>query len=206
MRFAALALLAGCWRASPPPPPIVDNRVPSVAVDHLLTPRGAGPFTARTRATLEALRKKAPKLRVETHDLGAGSGIVFDVFEGDERLYYVVPDDAPGWTEAAGVDREYDESIFAVFAVSPKVIVEGRTWRVGAPLESAAQLDLCECWGEHEVTACFQRGAHVRVIFEHRCDDAEREGATAMVGKPISRIMWKRVVDDLPRDDEPATP
>ena len=207
MNRAWLALLLGaCWQSRPASEPPVANRVAPVASDRLLSPRGAGPFTARTRATLEALRKKAPKLRVETNDLGGESGIVYDVFDGDERLYYVVPDDAPDWTDDSGEERKYDQTIFAVFAVSPSVVVEGRAWRVGRPLASADGLDQCECWGNQEVTACFQRGARLRVIFELRCDDAEREGARAMIGKPIARIMWKRLANDLPRDGFDSAP
>lgn len=160
-----------------------------------MTPRGVGPFDQDTVATKAALQKLVPKLRVVEHELGGDSGIVYDVFERDHQLLYVVPDDAPGWTEDAGVEHEYSRTVFAVFAVSPRVSVLGRPWRVGEAFDDARGLDTCECWGEREVTACFRPGSHVRVIFELPCDEAEAQGPKAMLGKPIARIMWKRVVE-----------
>jgi hypothetical protein len=130
---------------------------------------------------------------VENNDLGPTSRIVFDVFEDTQLVLYLVPDVATG--EAGTSDHTYASTIFAVFAVSPRVSVAGRTWRVGQPFEDTAGIDHCECWGAGEVTACFQIGTHVRVIFEAACAEAAKQGARAMLGQKIDRIMWKRVLE-----------
>src|SRR3990167_8380811 len=105
-------------------------------------------------------------------------------------MLYIVPDDVEGYSE--GDDRRYASTIFAV---SGRVSIEGRTWRVGQPFTDDRGLDRCECWGGGEVTACFRIGTHLRVIFEEPCEDAKRAGAKAMHGKPIGRVMWKRVIE-----------
>lgn len=202
-----VALAAGCWRTPAPDQPPLANRV---AEDRgfVMSARGVGPFNAGTRATREALTATSPKLGIVPRDLGGESGIVFDVFEGGERLFYIVPDDAPGWTDDQGGEHQYAETMFAVFAVSPRVKVEGRSWRVGEPFDDASGLDLCECWGGREVTACFRKRTHVRVIFEQRCDEATQGGARKMLGKRIDRIMWKREIetDQEPMFDELPPP
>src|SRR5690606_16630792 len=109
------------------------------------------------------------------------TGIVFDVFDGDHRLMYVVPDDAVD--DAGGDERRYAGTVFAVFAVSPRIRIENRSWHVGTGLHDAEALDQCECWGGGEVTACYAQAAHVRVIFEEPCADAVRDGAAALLGK-----------------------
>ena len=125
---------------------------------------------------------------------------MFDVFDGRERLFYIVPDDAPGYTDDSGAEHTYAKTVFAVFAVSPKIRVEGHEWQVGSALTNVKGLDVCECWGDHQVTSCFRRGTHVRLVFEAPCDDAERDGPRRMLGTPIARIMWKR---DREHDQQP---
>jgi hypothetical protein len=132
-----------------------------------------------------------PAVTVKTNDLGADSGIVFDVFDGAERLFYVVPDEE---THDSG-ERRYATTIFSIFATSPRVSVEGHAWRIGAPLASADGLTGCECWGDGEVTAC-STSANLSVVFEERCEPAEADGPAAMVGRTIGRIMWKRVASE----------
>ncbi len=186
--------IVACWRQAPPRETTLENRTPEIAGTRWrMTPSGVGPLTGATVASLAELRRALPGTRVENNDLGPTSGIVFDVFEGAERVLYVVPDDATG--EAGTSDHTYASTIFAVFAVSPRVSVAGRTWRVGEPFEDAAGIDRCECWGGGEVTACFQIGTHLRVIFEAACADAAKRGARAMLGHKIDRIMWKRVLE-----------
>jgi hypothetical protein len=190
-----LALSVGSWacwtdRATSP---TLSNRSETVAPSGWrMTPTGIGPLGADTEATPAELQRLFPKARVVANDLGE-SGVVYDVFEGDERVLYVVPDDMEGYTEAP--DRRYAKTIFAVFAVSGRVSVMGRTWRVGQPFNDARDLDRCECWGGGEVTACFRIGTHLRVIFEEPCETAQREGAKAMLGIPVARVMWKRVLE-----------
>lgn len=158
-----------------------------------MTRHGVGPLGAETLATEAELQRLLPTTRVVATALGETSGEVFDVFEGTERIFYVVPDDVEGYSE--GDDRRYASTIFAIFAVSGRVIIEGRPWRVGEPFTDDRGLDRCECWGGGEVTACFRIGTHLRVIFEEPCEEAKRDGAHAMHGKPIGRIMWKRVIE-----------
>ena len=172
----------------------LENRTPEPAGSHWrMSASGVGPLTGATVASLAELRRALPGARVSENDLGPTSGMVFDVHEGTERMLYVVPDDETG--EAGTEDHTYASTIFAVFAVSPRVSVTGRTWRVGQPFEDAAGIDRCECWGGGEVTACFQVGSHLRVIFEASCADAVKQGARAMLGQKIDRIMWKRVLE-----------
>ncbi len=134
--------------------------------------------------------------------LGVDSGLVFEVFRGAEQLFYVVPDDAAADSEEPeSGERAYASTIFAVFAISPRVAVEGRDWTIGAPLRSAHGASVCECWGEGEVTACFDQGSRLRVIFEDRCEDASANGGTAMIGKKVARVMWKVQPDPEPYED-----
>jgi hypothetical protein len=161
----------------------------------VITSRGAGPYDVTTEATEAALQRRVPQLRVVTRDLGGETGVVFDIFDGSDRLFYVVPDDAPGYVSEQGTAHLYASTTFAVFAVSGKVRVEGRSWRAGQPLRELESLEVCECWGDREVTACFRKRSHIRVIFEDHCDSAEADGPRAMLGKTIGRIMWKRVVE-----------
>jgi hypothetical protein len=189
----ALALLGACWTQRSTAPPLSNRIVTPRASGWRMTHNGVGPLRSETLATQDELQRLLPKARVVPSDLGESSGLVYDVFEGDERLLYVVPDDVEGYVD--GHEREYASTIFAVFAVSDRVSIEGRTWRVGQPFTDDAGLDRCECWGGGEVTACFKIGTHLRVIFEEPCEAATHEGAKVMRGKTIARVMWKRVIE-----------
>ncbi len=203
MRFASLVLVVvtGCWRG-PVAEPVVANHIDDTGYE--LTSYGVGAIDATSEATQTAIQALVPQARVTTRNLGAESGIVFDVWDGKERLFYVVPDDAPGYTDDSGGEHLYARTVFAVFAISPKVRVQGRSWRVGQVLSESDGLDVCECWGDHEVTACYRRHGHIRLVFETRCDRAEVDGPRAMVGQPIGRVMWKRIAQDA--DDGPPEP
>lgn len=192
MRWLALAVLAACGGASRAEP--VSNRTdrPAPPITFQVRLDGVGPLDHRSKATLDALRAALPGLEVRARDLGDVSGIVFDVLDGDEKLFYVVPDEEE--QEEDGT-RRYLETIFTIFVTSPRISVQGYSWRVGAPLESTKDLVRCECWGSGEVTACSIR-AHLAVIFEDRCEAAEKDGPQAMVGHKIGRIMWERVARD----------
>lgn len=200
MRAATLAALAlaGCYTGSSLATTPINNERPQPKVQLSISARGLGPITEETKATEQELRKLFPDLVVKSHDLG-GSGLVFEVFRGTEQLFYVVPDDAPFDDEAGaerdGAGRAYATTIFAVFAISPQIAVQGRDWKIGLPLESAVGASVCECWGDGEVTACFDRGARLRLIFEDRCEDAQEQGGKAMIGKKIARVMWKVAPD-----------
>jgi hypothetical protein len=190
---AGLVLVAACWTERAASPPLSNRIVTAPSSGWRMTHNGVGPLRGETLATLEELQHLLPRARVVASDLGEASGLVYDVFDGDERVLYVVPDDVEGYAE--GDDRRYDTTIFAVFAVSGRVSIEGRTWRVGQPFTDDARLDRCECWGGGEVTACFRIGTHLRVIFDEPCENATHEGARSMRGKPIARVMWKRVIE-----------
>ncbi len=199
MKCALLACIvcAGCWRSASEPPAL-SHRSTTHESEWVVTQRGVGPFDATTVATEAALRTLVPGLRVAAHDLGGEAGIVYDVFDGPERLAYVVPDDAPGWTDELAEHR-YATTTFAVFVVTPRIRVRGYSWRVGSPLAQLGVIEECECWGE-TVTACQQHASHIQVIFERACDEATLD-PRQLVGKRIDRIMWKRTLglDESPQ-------
>ncbi|HSD90768.1 MAG TPA: hypothetical protein VLB44_24755, partial [Kofleriaceae bacterium] len=121
-RAIVLVVLAACYRSSPPPP--LRNQTPTTT-GWRLGERGVGPIDAATQATQLALQRVLPGLRVKTTNLGGESGIVFDVFDGTEKLMYVVPDDAPEpENAAAGFKAGYATTIFAIFATSSRVSVD----------------------------------------------------------------------------------
>jgi hypothetical protein len=192
VRWWLLVTAAACSAA--PSPQTVANKTerPATPVTYRVKLTGVGPLDARSEATREGLRAALPDFEVKTHDLGGDSGIVFDVFDGDEKLFYVVPDEEEREDDGT---RRYLKTIFTIFVTSPRIAVEGYSWRVGSPLESATDLTRCECWGSGEVTACSIR-AHLAVIFEERCEPAEQGGPQVMVGHKIGRIMWERVARD----------
>ena len=191
MRRLALVALVACGGA--PRTETVANQTekPAAPVSFRVRLDGVGPLTATSESTLEGLRAALPGLDVRRTDLGE-SGIVYDVLDGSEKLFYVVPDELE--QEEDGT-RRYEKTIFTIFVTSPRIGVDGYSWRVGAPLESAKDLMQCECWGSGEVTACSIR-AHLAVIFEERCEPAEKDGPQVMVGHTIRRIMWERVARD----------
>ncbi|HEX5061403.1 MAG TPA: hypothetical protein VFV99_18675 [Kofleriaceae bacterium] len=191
--IVAIDALAGCWGGGKPPDALSNaNHTPAARRTFEMRLDGVGPLGWKSEATEAALRIALPELTIKTNDLGAESGIVFDVFDGTEKLMYVVPDEQE--RDETGT-HHYDKTIFSIFATSPRISVSGHSWRVGYPLENANDLMGCECWGEGEVTACTIR-AHLAVIFEENCEVARDAGPQAMVGHKIGRIMWKRVADD----------
>lgn len=196
MRWLALAVVVGCvgcGSASRTQTETVANKTerPAAPLAFRVRLDGVGPLTYKSESTLEGLRAALPGLEVRRTDLGE-SGIVYDVLDGSEKLFYVVPDELE--QEEDGT-RRYEKTIFTIFVTTPRITVDGYTWRVGAPLESAKDLMRCECWGAGEVTACSIR-AHLAVIFEERCEPAEKGGPQVMVGHTIGRIMWERVTRD----------
>jgi hypothetical protein len=190
---AGFVFVAACWTERSASPPLSNQIATTPSPRWRMTHNGVGPLRGETLATEEELQHLMPDARVVVNDLGEESGLVYDVFDGDEHILYVVPDDVDGYTE--GDDRRYARTIFAVFAVSGRVSIEGHSWRVGQPFTDDSGLDRCECWGGGEVTACFRIGTHLRVIFDDPCEAATHEGARAMIGKRIARVMWKRVVE-----------
>lgn len=193
MRWLALLAIAGCGGASTPAPTVSNTtpRPPALPREWRMSVAGLGPLGAQSEATEAALRVALPAVTVKTTDLGGESGLVFDVFDGDEKLFYVVPDEE----DQDGGEQRYAKTIFSIFATSSRVHVEGHAWQVGSPLEKADGLLTCECWGDGEVTAC-TTGANLSVIFEERCEPAQADGPSVMIGKRVGRIMWKRLLED----------
>ena len=153
MRWLVLVAAAGCWGTPRPTPPLsnASGALEAATTPWRMTNAGLGPLGAGSEATQAALHAALPSVTVKTTNLGGDSGIVFDVFDGAEKLFYVVPDEDD---HAEGGDHRYAKTIFSIFATSARVSVEGHSWRIGTPLDKADGLVRCECWGDGEVTAC----------------------------------------------------
>jgi hypothetical protein len=176
-----IALVFGC---GPPPvaplPPLTQPAEATIA----MTPDAIGPLGAASAANLLALRKAfvgydVTPFNIETAitnpDTGLTveeiGGVAYHVYDGDKRLFEVVPDQ--------------DGKILNVFVDTPKVVVRGKPWRVGAKLEGG--VGTCECWGNKPV--CFNKGEHVAVSFTRGCRD-RIPSKRAFDGKQIARLVW----------------
>lgn len=173
MRLALLILLSACYRETPP---VLANKVTREASALEITATKAGPIDRDSKATLTDLRARFVGFEVRPFNDGS---LEYDVYLGGEKLLYVVPDD--------------DGSVFNVHAVSSKVTVEGRSWRVGTAFGDAARITRCECWGPHPT--CYATGEHVAVNFDRPCDgltddnDAPRS-FRALDGLTVQRVIW----------------
>ncbi len=164
-----LVVLAGCWRgAAPDPAPYVPPPPPSeLAISQV----HFGPIDAQSAATLTALRGLFPRYIVKAINDGT---LEYDVFDGDERLLFVVPTD--------------DGHVFNVHATSAR-IGSDHGWRVGKRFRGASRLSQCECWGENPT--CWTDGEHVAVNFKRSCDDlSDGEARKVLEGMPIQRVIW----------------
>ena len=93
LTVGSLALAIGCSAGAGASGSTLSNTTSDRGVPAVfqISEAGLGPLGAKTDATEASLRAELPKLTVKTTDLGGSSGIVFDVFDGDEKLFYVVP-------------------------------------------------------------------------------------------------------------------
>ncbi len=171
MRGVYLVVLAGCWGTSSKGPAKPDPKQGLFAI----TQAACGPIDEHTPGTLAALRHAFVGFDVKP--MNDDGTLEYRVFKGEELLLYVVPDD--------------DGSIFNVHAMSGKVVVSGREWRVGAPFQGAAQLTQCECWGQNPT--CWKQGEHVAVNFARECGDlagGDQRMMRVLDGITVQRIVW----------------
>lgn len=176
MRLVVAALvLTGCYTQSAAPP-LSNKPVTKVARDALTIRRDrVGAIHADTPALLLPLRRVLAGYEVRPVNDGS---LEYHVFQNGEHLAYVVPSDG-------------DALIFNIHAVSPKVVVAGRSWRVGAPFEDAERLTNCECWGDNPT--CYKAGDTIAVNFARECAGVEGAGAEqlrALDGEKVARIVW----------------
>jgi hypothetical protein len=108
--------------------------------------------------------------------------VQYDVSLRGERLLFIWPltppaDDGP--------------SAIMVHAVSPKIRVAGRDWRVGGTFRGGDEIMRCECW-IHELM-CFSPGDHIAVSFAHDCGQLVDgvHHARELSGLAINRITWR---------------
>jgi hypothetical protein len=185
---AVLALCAGCYTGSTPVPPPLANKAPRPASSsrYMLDQAGLGELRAGSQVSIAALRRMFEGHRVEPE--GANSSFVFNVFDGDERLFYVVP--------TASV-APYG-AVFGVHVTSPRIPDRLHGWRVGDVFFDRAAIERCECWGggNREVATCYRPGEHVAVLFERgahglRCAGVADARAESIVGTRIDRLVWQ---------------
>jgi hypothetical protein len=186
MRRVVLVVVAAC---QPAPAPTLSNKVPAPEVVLAITESAVGPIDRDAKATLASLRRLL--VGYEVRPVNDGS-LQYDVYAGSERLLFVVPDD--------------DGSVFNVHAVSERVGVNGRDWRVGRAFRDANRLTECECWGPNPT--CWKSGEHVAVNFARECDDVRGkrrrgdDGFRVLDGHRIQRVIWSpRGFGDNDQDD-----
>ena len=152
-----------------PPPEVLSNSSTAPSGELTITASGFGPISARTPATLGALRKLL--VGYDVRPVNDGS-LEYDVFAGTERLLFVVPND--------------DGSVFNVHATSQRIGVRDRDWRVGAKFRGT--VSACECWGANPT--CYQKGEHVAVNLARDCGDDLTNGEPVINGAVIQRVIW----------------
>lgn len=153
--------LALCFAAcAPAAPPAAPAPAPSLLV---VRDDAFGPLTARTPATLIALR--AALAGFEVTPVNAES-LEFAVSQQGTPVFAIVP------TEAG--------TILNVHVVSPAIDTLG--FRVGAVLD--AWPGTCECWGDQ--TVCFRDGAHVAVALAKPC----RNHPKFVGGATVRAVIW----------------
>lgn len=173
------ALGASCY-TSAPVAPAVPVAEPTGAVV-TIGPASVGPITAKTPATLIALRAALLGFEVKPAHIPLGAGtnkLGYAVYKDGEKLLHVIPD-------ANG-------ALFNIHALSPKVAIADRPWKIGAKLASVKAISTCKCWAE-EVVVCFKAGDHVAVAFSRECgyDTYESESDRQdLIGLPIHHVMW----------------
>lgn len=189
-RVLAVAI-AGCAAGTASPSgKVISNAVPHARSGALfdIDVDALGPITGATPATTEALQALlGSRYIVTTVD---NHGEELNVFLGDERLFYVIPND--------------DGTLFNVHVVSPKVAIgEYPEWVIGSPFHNTEPLTSCECWGSHPV--CYHRGDHVAVAFQVACGGLETPAQRkALEGVVIQRAVWSPHAFGGP--DESMTP
>jgi hypothetical protein len=175
MRLAYLPVVSAACYTSPAPASLSNQSAHHEPAGLTISRTHFGPLGRDTPALLVPLRRALLGYEVRpVHD----NGLEYDIFQGGERIAYVVID-------------EDGESIFNVHAVSSKVRVADREWRVGAKFRSAGQLTDCECWGENPT--CYKKGDHVAVNFDRACAELASGDPAALLrldGERVARLIW----------------
>jgi hypothetical protein len=140
-----------------------------------------GPLTASSPALLVPLRALLPGFHVAPESVAVGewsSRLAYGVYQGNEALLQVVP---------GGVGE-----VLQVHAVSARVAVADRPWRVGARLASVPPLTVCVCTASDWI-ACFRGGDHVAIVLRRECDwdtYTSEDEIQELIGLPIQRMIW----------------
>jgi hypothetical protein len=135
---------------------------------------GLGGIVATTRVDTATIQQMFPDTVVK---VDPENDDIQEAWKGSERLFYVVGASA----------RRPEDGVFNV-QVTHASIPGPNGWVVGQNLASVGDLDMCECW--QDLRVCFKKGTHTAVAIDH--DDCEGlpEVGTAIVGRPIARIIW----------------
>lgn len=181
MRRAAVtsALLgASCYTSALPP---VDEAPPRPAAALTIADAAIGPLTPQTAGNLLALRAALGGFDVRPVHVALGTSrhwLGYAVGKQGDKLLQVFADDAG--------------AIFSVHAVSAKVAVADRPWRVGAALTSVRALSTCTCWMD-EIVVCFNAGERVAVAIARACESdmfTTPEERQDLIGASIHRVLW----------------
>lgn len=166
--LAVVAVACGSSHVAPIAPP-AEVTIP-------LTDTALGPLAGSTQASLVALRAVLRGYTVIPVNVGTDSdfaSLEFQVFDNDQPMFTVIPDDAGG--------------ILNVHVVTPKVAMASKPWRVGQPFTGA--VTDCDCWGGKLV--CFKKGEHVAVTFDRRCRSTfDARAKRALQGTAIKKLVW----------------
>jgi hypothetical protein len=191
VKLAAALLLAGCYTGSgAAAPPVVANQVvrkPDKQSLFAFGAEGLGPIHAGATVSLPELQAMFRGYAIAPE--GTGSSFVFNVREGNELLFYVVPRDS---TEPYG-------DVFGVHVKSRRITEQDHGWRVGDIFRDRDAIDHCECWGSGDavVATCYRTGEHVAVLFERgqrglSCTgEVEGNAVDGVVGHRIDRLVWQ---------------
>lgn len=181
MRSAAatIALLGtSCYTSAVP---LVDEAPPRPAAALTIADAAIGPLTPQIAGNLLALRAALDGFDVRPVHVALGSSrhrLGYAVGRAGDKLLQVFADDAG--------------AIFAVHAVSAKVAVADRPWRVGATLTSVRALSTCTCWMD-EIVVCFNAGERVAVAIARACESdtfTTPEERQDLIGATIHRVLW----------------
>jgi hypothetical protein len=173
------ALGASCYTSAPVATTAVPVAEPAAAVT--IGPASVGPITAKTPANLIALRAALIGYEVKPAHVALGASTTklgFAVYKDGEKLLHVYPDESG--------------AIFNIHALSARVAIADRPWKIGAKLNSVKSISTCKCWAE-EVVVCFKAGDHLAVAFSRECSydsyetDDERQD---LIGLPIHHVLW----------------
>ena len=166
-RLAVLLLLAGCGGHAPAAPLAPAAPDPAARI----TAAAIGPLTGATPATLVGLR--AQLAGMEVVPVNRGEGLEYEVRQGKDVLFYVIPDE--------------NAKILNVHVTSPKYTVVDHNWSIGVQL-AAGDAQVCECWGDKPV--CFKKGDHVAAAFDRACGEYEENLRQKVSKDPIARVVW----------------